>query len=287
MHGLQVYLRRVSIFVFMPIRPVRFIYLFTLSATLLAACGAPASFLAKPAADSQHPTSAPNEIRLANGNWAPYNGPDLPDDGCDSQVISQAFALEGIKVTYGFFPWARSYSLSATGEWDGTLSWDDTPEHRSQHYLSAQPVSVQEWVFFHRTDRPLTWETLDDLAGKTIGITSGYVYSDAFKELQAKGSVNFVESSSNEANFKMLLAGRIDVFPIERRVGHALIRSIFTPEEQALIENSSKSFAQFRSYLLLSKAVPQNEQRLKLFNLGFERLQASGQYAQIMQGCAP
>jgi polar amino acid transport system substrate-binding protein len=202
-------------------------------------------------------------------------------------VLSEAFALEGITVEYSFFPWARSYSLSATGAWDGTLAWDDTPEHREQHYLSADPISIQAWVFFYRTDRPLKWETLEDLAGKTVRVTTGYVYSDAFKPLKQAGTVTFVEDSSDEANFRKLLAGRIDVFPMERQVGYALLRSTFTAEEQALLSDSLQAFAQFRSYLLLSKAVPQNEQRMKRFDRGFKRLQASGRYAEIMQHCTP
>jgi polar amino acid transport system substrate-binding protein len=257
-----------------------------LTAILLVACSTPAPPAAMPLLTAQ-PSPAPKVIRLANGAWPPYNGESLPHYGCDSWVISESFALEGITVEYSFFPWARSYNLSSTGELDGTLAWDDTPEHREQHYLSAEPTSIQEWVFFYRTDRPLKWETLDDLAGKTLGVTTGYVYSDTFKELKQKGTVTFVESSSDEANFRMLLVGRIDAFPMERWVGHSIMQSIFSAEKQAQITASPKSIAQFRSYLLLSKAVSQNEQRISLFNRGFKRLQESGRYAEIMQSCAP
>jgi polar amino acid transport system substrate-binding protein len=258
-----------------------------LGAALLPACSTPTSLPVAANTIPQPPaTSMPDVIRLANGEWPPYNGPDLPHNGCDSWLIREAFALEGITVEYGFYPWARSYNLSATGKWDGTLSWDDTPDHRKQHYLSAQPTTSQEWVFFYRADRPLIWKTLADLAGKTIGVTTGYVYSDAFKGLQTKKAVTFVESTSDESNFKMLLAGRIDAFPMERQVGHNILRSIFSPEQQTQIIDSPQAFAQYHSYLLLSKAVPQNEQRMVLFDDGFERLQASGRYAQIMQSCA-
>lgn len=265
-------------------------FLFTINVTWLNACNPinttpiPLTITQNYSKVLQTPTDS-QTIRLANGFWAPYNGPDLPHEGCDSWVITEAFALEGFKVEYGFFPWARSYTLSATGQWDGTLSWDDTPEHRSQHYLSQKPTSLQEWVFFYRTDHPLIWHTLDDLAGKTLGVTTGYVYSDAFKDIQKKNIIKFVESSSDEANFKMLMAGRIDAFPIERQVGRYIIKTIFTPEEQSLITESNRSFAQYRSYLLLSKAVPRNTQMILLFNRGFEKLEASGRYLTIMQNC--
>lgn len=260
---------------------------FVLGAICLATCGSPVAPSPTLSPVSQQATPDPGVIRLANGNWPPYNGADLPFAGCDSQVVAEAFALENLKVEYDFFPWARSYSLSATGKRDGTLSWADTPEHRIHHYLSIEPTTLQEWTFFYRNDNPLVWRNLDDLAGKTMGVTSGYVYSDAFKELYTKGIVNFVESSSDEANFKMLLAGRIDVFPMERRVGYYMMRSIFTPQERAQLSASSQSFAQFQTYLLLSKVVLQNEQRIKLFDHGFKKLQISGRYAEIMRNCLP
>lgn len=161
-------------------RPFYLVVIFCAGMLCLAACETLAASQMAPSPEKNTPDA--NTIRLANGSWEPYNGPGLPHGGCEAQVVEEAFALEGIAVKYEFFPWARSYSLSATGAWDGTLAWDDTPEHRADHYLSAEPITRQEWVFFYRKDRPLVWKTLDDLAGKTIGVTTGYVYSDAFKQ---------------------------------------------------------------------------------------------------------
>ena len=240
-----------------------------------------------PILSAYKPKEDPNFVRLANGTWEPYNGPDLPHNGCDSWVVKEAFAQEGITVDYGYFPWVRSLNLSISGAWDGTLAWDDTPEVRKSHYLSAKPTTLQEWVFFYRKDHPLQWNNMDDLTGKTIGLTTGYIYSDSFKELQANGKATFIESSDDESNFRMLLAKRIDVFPIERLVGQYLIKTIFTAAEQAQITNSPNPFAQFHTYLLLSKAEPQNEQRMRLFDRGFEFLQDSGRYAEIMRSCMP
>jgi polar amino acid transport system substrate-binding protein len=270
----------------MPRPALFFLSLLILSLGMLAACAPAASSPFTPTFFVTL-TPAPDRIRLANGSWAPYNGADLAHAGCDSWAVQEAFALEGISVQYEFFPWARSYSFSATGEWDGTPGWADTPEHRQVNYVSAQPTSTQEWVFFYRSDHPLEWKTLNDLSGKTIGITTGYVYSNVFKDLQAKKSAAFVESSSDEANFKMLLAGRIDVFPIERQVGRYLLKSTFTSEERAKISESPQPFSQFLSYLLLSKAVPANQQRMALFDRGFKSLQSNGKYVEIMKSCAP
>ncbi len=232
------------------------------------------------------PTTIPeNTIRLANGYWPPYNGADLPHGGCDSWAIAEAFALQGIKVDYGYFPWARSLSLSQNRDWDGTLAWDDTPEFRKIFFTSAEPTTIQEWVFYYRKDQPFVWQSLEDLNGKRVGLTTGYVYSDAFQELISKGTVTFIESSSDEANLEMLLAGRIDIFPMERNVGHYLIKKIFPEEEQASLIASPNAFSEFNTYLLLSRAIPQNASRMALFDLGMQQLRESGRYAEIMRVC--
>lgn len=224
-------------------------------------------------------------IKLANGEWNPYSGKNLPGNGCDSRVVTEAFAQAGYSIEYDFFPWARAYHVAEIGEWDGTLEWDDTPDHRKGFYISSEPLSEQEWVFFYRSDRPFQWESLKDLEGKVVGITSGYVYSDAFLNLIETGKVSFEEASTDEANFKKLLAGRIDVFPMEKSVGNAILQNSFTPEEKARISFHPKSFHAFHPYLLLSKANQLNGNRIQQFDQSLHNLKNSQKYTDIMKDC--
>ena len=224
-------------------------------------------------------------IRLANGEWAPYTGARLPQQGCDSQVVTEAFALEGIKVVYEFLPWARGYLLSQNGVLEGAIDWADTTEHRTTHYVSRDYISRQLWVFFHRKDRSFSWESLNDLTGKTIGLTLGYAYSDVFKELKTAKPAMFPEATSDSLNLKKLLSGRIDLFPVERSVGLYLIKTELPAEEQAQLTDHPKPVADLYTHLLLSRVNPGNEQRMLLFDRGLQQLKASGRYGQIMQPC--
>lgn len=238
-----------------------------------------------------HPTTTPHNdpsvIHLTNGEWQPFSGETLPHYGCDSQIITEAFALQGISVEYGFYPWARAYRLAEEGSWDGTLEWADTPEHREKFFLSENYLSNQEWVFFHRTDQFFDWTDLNDLKGKTIGLTQGYVYSDFFITELNNPAFRFEEASSDEANFRKLLAGRIDLFPVEISVGNTILQQKFTPEERLLLQSHPRAFAEFKPYLLLSKAIPENQDKIILFNLGFQQLHESGRYDEIMNSCLP
>jgi polar amino acid transport system substrate-binding protein len=224
-------------------------------------------------------------VRLASGDWQPYTGQDLPKQGCDSWTIAEAFALEGIRVEYSFMPWARSLRLAEDGALDGTLEWGDTPEFREKFYVSADYLSSQEWVFFYPVNRSFEWHSLDDLAGKRVGVTSGYTYSGAFREIRGRGTVLFEEASSDEANFRKLLAGRIDVFPMERRVGYGMLLRLLPGEERAQITDHSRPITEFRPYLFLSRARPENRERMELFDRGWRQLKESGRYAEIRRAC--
>lgn len=228
-----------------------------------------------------------NVIRITSGEWSPYDGEDLPHQGCSPWLIEEAFGLEGITVEFGFFSWSRSYQMAKEGSWDGTIDWADTPEHREAFYLSEENITDQEFVFFHRSDYDFRWESMEDLKGQVIGITSGYVYDDVFKSIMHKGTVTFETASSDEANFRKLLAKRITVFPMERSVGYMILQKKFSVEEQKQITNHPIPFHTFRPYLLLSKAVPQNEERMKVFNQGWRKLKESGRVDEILDICIP
>lgn len=224
-------------------------------------------------------------VQLANGHWPPHTGSDLPDQGCDSQVVVEAFALEGIRVEFQFLPWARGLLLSQSGVLDGAIEWADTPGHRASHFVSREPLSRQQWVFFHRRDRSFPWETLNDLGGAIIGLTIGYAYSDVFVDLQQRRPTQFTEAASDLLNLKKLLAGRIDLLPIERAVGAYLVRTGLTEQQQLEIVADPRPLADFFAYLLLSRAIAGNQERMTRFDRGLQRLKESGRYGEIVARC--
>jgi len=201
--------------------------------------------------------------------------------------VTEAFALEGIRVEYEFLPWARGLLLSQNGVVDGAVEWAGTAEQRQTHFVNGEPLSRQEWVFFYHRERSYSWQRLDDLKDRTIGLTIGYVYNDVFADLRKQQPTMFAEAASDLLNFKKLLSGRIDLFPIERAVGYSLMRKNLSPEEQAQLAEDPKPLAEFTPYLLLSRAVPGNEQRMLLFDRGLQQLKASGRYQVIMVPCSP
>lgn len=236
-------------------------------------------------APDQSDASETGALRLANGEWPPYTGQQLPGYGCDSQVVTEAFALMGIRVEYSFFPWARGMLLSRNGLVDGALEWENTPEHRRSHFVSRQPISRQQWVFFHRKGTTVDWRQLEDLHRHRIGLTIGYAYSDAFKVFQANYPATFTEAASDLLNFKKLFNRRIDLFPMEQQVGRYLLETYFSAAQRQAVVVHPQPIGDFLPHLLLSRVVAGNERRMQLFEQGLQQLQANGRYRQIMAPC--
>ena len=80
-----------------------------------------------------------------------------------------------------------------------------------EDYELSDSVYVKRDYAFTVKGKPLL-ETIADVSGKRVAITSGYPYSE---KLMADKSIQFVVTSRDEQNVKMLLAGRVDAFVVE------------------------------------------------------------------------
>ena len=220
-------------------------------------------------------------IRLTNGEWQPYLSKDTPHQGFASHIVIEAFALVGVEVDYGFFPWKRSFKLAKEGTWDGSVVWVDSDERR-EHFLYSDPVVPSKFVFFHLMGSDFDWNSYEDLRGIRIGGTLEYAYSEEFDAAEKAGIIKTNRAPSDETGLKKLLKGRIAAFPGEVMVTYAQIRGTFSQEDAALFTHHPKAINEDPMYLLLSKKVAGNEAMRNLFNEGLRQLKESGKYDQII-----
>ncbi len=222
-------------------------------------------------------------IRLASGEWPPYQSKSLAHHGVASQIIKESFALEGIRVTFGYFPWKRSYYLAQHDIWDGTFLWFDLPERREFFYVSDAVVTIK-YVFFHLKSYPFEWDHIDDLKGLRIGGVLAYDYGRAFQKAEKSGRIQVVRKSSDSDNLLRLSNKLIHIFPCDMYAGYALIHKHFKPEKASLFTHHSKPVKEAPHHLLLSKKNKGNPQMLTRFNAGLKHLKDSGRYDELLTG---
>jgi len=204
-----------------------------------------------------------------------------PHYGFATHVITEAFALVGVEVEYGFFPWKRSFKLAKEGKWDGSAIWWDNEERRKLFYCTGAVIPTKT-VFFHLKAKAFDWTTYEDLGDLRIGGTLQYSYSDEFDAAETAGIIRTDRVPTDETSLKKLLKGRIDIFPGGLVTTYALIRKSFSEEDTALFTHHRRPIAQRPSYLVLSKKVPGNEQMRDRFNEGLRMLKKSGRRDKII-----
>ena len=222
---------------------------------------------------------AEETIRIAIGEWPPYTSKELKHYGVVSRIVAETFALEGVKVVYGFFPWARCKYYAKEGEWDGTAVWAHSPE-RAKYFLFSDPVIEVKYVFFHLKSFRFDWNSYEDLKGIAVGGTIEYNYGKDFQSAEKSKKIKVQRAPSDEINFKKLLAGRVKIIPIELDNGYQLLQKKFRPEDIQSLTYHPKPVSLTYNHLMLSKKVKRIQRMLKLFNRSLKRLRESGKYEQ-------
>jgi polar amino acid transport system substrate-binding protein len=169
-------------------------------------------------------TALGETLHIVTEPWAPYvyieNGQVR---GLDYETTAIVFERLGIDVKWEFLPWKRCLSMLKQGRADGALDIFKRDERDDLLLYPSEPLSDVEWVLFYANARPHPFLTLDDLRGLTIGVSPGYLYSNAF----AASTVFTREPApSHEANFGKLLLGRIDMVITDRRVGQYVLKEM-------------------------------------------------------------
>lgn len=221
------------------------------------------------------------EVILTNGEWPPYLGQQLPHYGVASRIVAEAFALEGVEVHWEFYPWARALQMAERGQRVGTAVWTHSPE-REQRFFISEPVVESAYHFFHRKDRAFDWQRLDDLRGLRICGTLGYNYGEPFQQAERDKRLQVRRLPSDELCFRQLLAGRIDVFPMDKVVGFAMLHEHFSAADRAQLSVHPRALRSDPLHLLLSREVPGNAELMVRFNHGLAQLRDSGKVAQYL-----
>ncbi|EON90777.1 extracellular solute-binding protein [Marinobacter lipolyticus SM19] len=225
----------------------------------------------------------PQSVRLTNGHWPPNMENTPPHYGVVSHIVTLAFAKHDTPVTYGFFPWSRARMLAEKGMWDGSVAWTCRPE-MLKHFHFSDAIMAHNYVLFHRTNMDFDWDKVKDLERYRVGLTQDYNYGKEFEEAVAAGTISADVTTSDQANFRKLAAGRIDLFPMEPAVGMGMLKKLNLSDK---ITFHTTPLQSDYLYLTLSRRVHESERYLKEFNEGLDELRQSGQLEELITTLLP
>ncbi|WP_460031859.1 substrate-binding periplasmic protein [Megalodesulfovibrio paquesii] len=154
-------------------------------------------------------------VRLASVEWPPYTSATLPGNGATATVLRKALEASGMELRIEFMPWARVLETvrkdaSFVGFFPEYLSAD-----RLAEFVYSAPIGASELCFMERTGHPVPWETLEDLAGLSIGVVQGYVNAVRFDALVAAGQLRTEAVADDLTNIRKVLSGRLPLAVID------------------------------------------------------------------------
>ena len=221
-------------------------------------------------------------VRVGTGDWVPYLDQHQADGGALGRLVQAVFQAAGYRVEILFHPWDRNLLLLQQGSLDAVMPYSCN-EARRQISQCSDEVLRGEVVLFHRVDKPFDWQQLEDLRAFRIGSNLGYSYGPQFDAAVQAGALQVQQASKEETNFRLLLLGRIDLHPQDRAVGYAMLRRLFSADEQALITHHPRELNREPLHLLFRKDDDRGRRLMALFNQGVQRLAASGELQALQQ----
>ena len=226
-------------------------------------------------------TRSTETVRITTGDWPPYLDKDLPGGGFLARIIRESFAIEGIEVRFSYFPWSRALALVHSPDYETSAVWSCT-EDRSREFVFSAALIPYGWYFYYRAGQHFDWETLTDLQGMTVGLTQDYSYGETLADVIKSGLVYGDVTTSDLANLKKLLLGRIDLFPMDPVVGETMIMQQLGPVAASRLTFHPKPVRTAFFRLPFSRNDEKSARLIQAFNKGLASLRESGRYKAII-----
>jgi polar amino acid transport system substrate-binding protein len=221
-------------------------------------------------------------LRIATGELPPYATAQRADSGVALHIVRRAFESAGHSVQFTFLPWSRAQLETLEGHWDASAHWGASAERRAKFLLSDSILSEQ-WQMLHRRSTALDWRTPADLQPYTVGLLRDYTYTPELWAEARAGRLKFEQPSNDISSLRMLLAGRIDVLPIERFMACDLLAQHFTAAQTAqLMMHPRLMTDSFTTHVIFPPSKPNSESLRQDFNRGLKKLKDSGAYRKLL-----
>lgn len=185
--------------------------------------------------------------KIATLEWPPYTCSQCYKNGAAAEALRQVLKKEGITVEFVFYPWVQAQKNGGKRSFVGYFpSWKEEilPGFKASEVLFKSPV-----VFMERKEKPLYWNSLQDLKGKTFAVTEGYGNTIEFNQMIKDGQLKTSRVLNEESTIRKLIAGSVDGVLIDLFVGKYYLNKIFSVQKSQLalnekvVENKELYFA--------------------------------------------
>ena len=224
-------------------------------------------------------------VPFSIGEWSPYTGEKLPNQGAVSELVSAACTAAGLTASYKFFPWARAEKDVTDGVAFATFPYQMVANDANNSY--SDPLVKGLFKVFYNAKNPkikagFSFKSLADLAGLKVAGVAGY--TKVIDDLK-KANLDIDNTPDIEAAFKKLDAMRVDIVIEDQAAGFAVAKAVVPSnfDNIKVFEIPYGDPAGSKYYLKVSKTFKEASDILAKFNQGLKKIQKSGEYAKIVK----
>ncbi len=233
-------------------------------------------------------TARAEPLEIAGSWWPPYqmteNGQPA---GMGTEVIREVLAGLDVPHRFSLVPWKRCVLMAERGEADAVYMISRQKDRESFLLYPETPICASTYVFFIRKEDAgrLKFDSWEDVAGHSVGVTAGYAYSEEFwKELKDRAGIQ--EAGTDEQNFLKLVNGRFDYFPCDVYVGAVLLKQLGLSDKVLFLK---KPVVQKDYFLAFSRKSGLRDLPglIRTFDAALKKFVQSDAYADIMAKYLP
>lgn len=243
----------------------------------LLACGA--ALLAPRWADAQ-PAADTGPLVMANAVYPPLVNPAGHDsgEGCDIDVAREALRRGGFDgaIELQLVPWKRALFMLQHGTADFTTTANFSAERDRFLRWSTPYRAGVRYQFYTRKGSPLRLSRLEDLRGRRLALSAGFIYPQAV--LVAAGTpAEYGRSVADTV--RLVERGRAEVALVSALAGTWEIRQAGMGD--ALDRQPLEFFNAEPTFMAFSQASPRADAALAAMNAGIASLQRDGSIARL------
>jgi polar amino acid transport system substrate-binding protein len=222
-------------------------------------------------------TFASEKIVLLNENaWLPYSGEDKGQSkGFAVDVIRAAYTAVNVEVEFKSVPYTRCLEMVRKQQNLGCFNSSKNKDMLAQFLFHQKPIFRAQLIVVAMANHPEEQMSLNQLDGRKVGLTRGYVYG-----LDTKMMKDWMidEAPSDLSNLRKLLIGRNEFFLIYSRVYQQLVNDYANE-----FENKFKKVASYseREMFVSFSKTSESLKFAHLLDQGLDAIRANGTYEKI------
>ena len=197
--------------------------------------------------------------------------------GKDIDLVRQAYASQGVSVSFKLMPWKRSMRNLEAGVGLGAVSCRPLPS-RQKFAIFSQQISQSSSVFITRKDYlPAGIYPMVTAEQHHIMAMNGWAQAT----LLESAKINYHTVGSVEQGFNLLLRRDQDVFLTERSGAYFEARRLGIEDQLSFYEVSDLTTQHYT--VCFSKHYPDAEKWRDVLDKGLDEVRANGQWKEIVQ----